>query len=260
MSGPRTRDVAQDVPAGFDDVARRYDLLVALSPGYHGQLRSSARVLAQAIAERREADGTGDATPAVPAVVVDLGCGSGASTNALAREFSRAGVPVRIVAVDGSAGMLAAARAKSWPPDVEFVQGRAEDLAAVGVADGSVDGVFAAYLVRNVPDKDALLADIARLLTPGGTLVVHDYVVAGDPVATASWHALCWGAVVPTALAVTRSAGLFVYLWRSVLAFDSVPGLIARLEAAGYEGVRHRGVPGWQGRMVHTFRARRGDS
>ena len=36
------------VPSAFDRVARSYDLMVALSPGYHAQLRSSARALVEA--------------------------------------------------------------------------------------------------------------------------------------------------------------------------------------------------------------------
>ena len=55
------------VPSAFDRVARSYDLMVALSPGYHAQLRSSALALVEAL----------PATPGRRPRVVDLGCGSG---------------------------------------------------------------------------------------------------------------------------------------------------------------------------------------
>ena len=68
---------ASAVPASFDEVATTYDLMVGLSPGYHDQLRASADALLDAVLEARAGD---DRTPLR---LVDLGCGSGASTAAL---------------------------------------------------------------------------------------------------------------------------------------------------------------------------------
>jgi ubiquinone/menaquinone biosynthesis C-methylase UbiE len=242
-----------EVPEAFDEVADRYDLMVALNPGYHAHLRRSADVLATSLRKTR---GTGDGDPLT---VVDLGCGSGASTRALVAALEGAGVAAQVVGVDGSEGMLREARRKSWPPGVRFVRARAEELADEGgdLARGSVDGVLAAYLVRNVPERDALLRTLHDLLAPGGVLVVHEYSVKGKCLATAIWTAVCWLVVIPLGWLTSRRTRLYRYLWRSVLDMDSTAELKARLQRAGFADVRSRTVRGWQRDIIHTFHARR---
>ncbi len=239
-----------EVPEAFDEVADRYDLMVALNPGYHAHLRRSARVLARNVARH------GGNTP----TVVDLGCGSGASTRAVVDELTRVGVSGVVLGVDGSAGMLREASGKDWPPRVRFSHGRAENLetvcATAGVAS-PVDGIFAAYLVRNVPDRDALLQSLHGLLAPGGTLVVHEYSVAGNPAAAAVWTAVCRGLVVPLGWVTSRRTRLYQYLWRSVMDMDSTQVLMQRMLDAGFEDVRTRSVGGWQRGIIHTFHGRR---
>ena len=95
--------------------------------------------------------------------LLDVGCGTGASTAALLAAAPHA----EIVAVDASGGMLAQARAKSWPSSVTFVHSRIEDLADAGVS-GPFDGILAAYLVRNLDDKDATAAQVSRTPEAGG--------------------------------------------------------------------------------------------
>lgn len=245
------------VPEAFDEVADRYDLMVALNPGYHAHLRTSARALLESLPPQTNSTGGRPATLSL----VDLGCGSGASTRALVQVLDEAGRPYRLVGVDGSAGMLRAARSKQWPDAVRFVQGRAEHLAeltdlAEGVG-GGLDGILAAYLVRNVPDRDALLATLHDRLRPGGALVVHEYSVAGNRRATAVWSAVCWAVVVPLGWLTSRRTRLYRYLWRSVMEMDSTDVLMSRLRAAGFDEVRSRSVGGWQRGIIHTFHARK---
>jgi ubiquinone/menaquinone biosynthesis C-methylase UbiE len=239
--------VRGEVPEAFDDVASRYDLMVALNPGYHAHLRRSANALVLSL------DG------ARPARLVDVGCGSGASTRAVLGALDHTGIAAQVLGVDGSAGMLDQARSKPWPPEMTFVQGRAEELEDVCVGAGfdSLDGVFAAYLLRNVPDRDEFLRSAYRLLRPGGSLVVHEYSVAGRPVSQAVWTAVCRGIVVPLGWLISRQTRIYRYLWRSVLEMDSVEQVMDRMVAAGFEDVRSRSVPGWQAGIVHTFHARR---
>ncbi|MEP6629054.1 MAG: class I SAM-dependent methyltransferase [Lapillicoccus sp.] len=246
---PATRPVPQgEVPEAFDEVADRYDLMVALNPGYHAHLRSSAAALAASLGSR------------IDAHVVDLGCGSGASTRALVDELHRGGVRGEVLGVDGSAGMLAQAERKQWPAGVRFAHGRAEALTSVcaeaGFA-GPLDGVFAAYLLRNVPDRDALLRSLHDQLRPGGVLVVHEYSVAGRPVSQAVWTAVCRGVVVPLGWVTSRRTRLYHYLWRSVMDMDTVETVMQRMLDAGFEDVRTRSVRGWQRGIIHTFHARK---
>ncbi|RAS71081.1 ubiquinone/menaquinone biosynthesis C-methylase UbiE [Lentzea atacamensis] len=216
-----------EVPGKFDRAARGYDLLVGLNPGYHQALRRSARELGLLPGMR----------------VLDLGCGTGASTAALVAAVRG----LEIVAVDASEGMLARARLKRWPPNVRFVHSRAED-----VDEGRFDAVFAAYLVRNLPDPDATLRHVRELLKPGAPLVLHEYSVRDSWLSTALWTLLC-GVIVPVGWLVTGDRSLYTYLWRSVLDFDGAGALRDRLRRNGFVGVRSAPVPGLQLGVVHTF-------
>ncbi|MFI9007877.1 class I SAM-dependent methyltransferase [Actinosynnema sp. NPDC053489] len=232
------RLTAAEVPGSFDVAAGDYDVLVRLNPGYHRALRASARALEL---PRRGAG----------LRVLDLGCGTGASTAALLAAAPEA----EVVAVDASAGMLARARAKPWPDRVTFVHSRVEDLDV----PGPFDAVFAAYLVRNLPDPDTTLAAVRGLMKPGAPLVVHEYSVRDSVVRTVIWTAMCGLVVVPAGWLLTRDRSLYTYLWRSVLRFDGASALRDRLRRNGFVAVRSRPAGGLQLGVVHTFTGRAPD-
>jgi ubiquinone/menaquinone biosynthesis C-methylase UbiE len=233
----------------FDRAAPTYDAMVALSPGYHDQLRGAADALV------RRLRSTDDGVVAVStATVLDLGCGSGASTRAVLDAWSAAGGRPGALAlrgVDASEGMLSQARAKQWPAEVELV---VSDAVAhlEALPTGSVDGVIAAYLLRNVPDRDRLVAEVARVLRPGGTVVVHDYSVAGNARARVTWAAVCHAVIIPLAVVRRSDVPLHRYLYTSVRDFDSVPRICERLSDAGMVDVAHHSYAGWQHGLVHT--------
>jgi ubiquinone/menaquinone biosynthesis C-methylase UbiE len=224
-----------EVPAAFDAHAESYDKLVGANPGYHEHLRMSVRRMR--IPER----GRG-------LRLLDAGCGTGASTRALLSVLPEA----EIVAIDASAGMLAEAATKRWPPSVRFVHSRVEDLADAGV-EGPFDGIFAAYLLRNLDDPDATLGRFRELLRPGGTLALHEYSVRDSAVATATWNAVCWGVIIPLGRLRTGDATLYHHLRRSVTGFDGASALRNRLRVNGFSAVHSETVPGWQRDVVHTF-------
>lgn len=230
-----------DVTREFDAAATSYDQLVAASPGYYPNLARSAR--------RMQLPGHGAGLH-----LLDLGCGTGASTLALLAAAPQA----RITAVDGSAGMLAKAQQADWPQRVSFVHARAEQLAAAGVI-GPFDGIFAAYLVRNLPDPDPVLATLCAQLAPGAPLAVHDYALDGRARSRAIWTAVCWSVIIPAGKMVTGRAALYRYLWRSVLRFDTVHALAARLRRHGLADPRIATMPGWERGIVHTVVARKPD-
>jgi ubiquinone/menaquinone biosynthesis C-methylase UbiE len=240
------------VAAAFDEAAPRYDLMVALNPGYHRELAVAAEALAAWVGS----GGSG---------LVDLGCGSGASTRALLRAFGH-GTGPEILGVDASVGMLSRARSKSWPHRVRFERCFAQDLAdkrdQLGLGE-AVDGVFAAYLFRNVgdADRDRTLAAVRQVLRPGGVLVVQEYSVAGSRLASLVWTLVCWLVVIPLSWLTLRRTRLYRYLWASVRDFEPVQAFVDRLYAAGFVDVEVRTALGWQHGILHTFRARRsGDS
>ncbi|AYC36532.1 class I SAM-dependent methyltransferase [Streptomyces griseorubiginosus] len=227
-----------ELAAAFDHAAARYDTLVAANPGYHAHLRRSARRL-------------GLPRPGTGLRVLDLGCGTGASTAALARVLPEAD----ITAVDASAGMLDRALAKPWPGSVRFVCAPAEALAEAGV-EGPFDAVFAAYLFRNVADPDAVLRSVHALLAPHGRLAVHEYTLSGRPLDRAVWTAVSRGVVLPVASAL-GDGDLYRHLWRSVVDFDTVDRFTDRVRAHGFDRVRALPLPGWQTGITHTVVARR---
>ncbi|MFF8014499.1 class I SAM-dependent methyltransferase [Streptomyces sp. NPDC007929] len=232
----RDRDLAH----AFDHASRTYDRLTGLNPGYRADLLRSARRL------RLPGDGAG-------LRLLDLGCGTGASTRALLRAAPRA----RITAVDASAGMLHRALAKSWPDNVRFLHLSAEELDAA--AHGPFDAVFAAYLFRNVSDPDAVLRTVRRLLRPGGRLAVHEYSLGGSPAHRALWTAVCQGVIIPAGT-LTGDRALYRHLWHSVLDFDTAADFTGRLTRAGFTGARALPLAGWQTGITHTFLAAAGEA
>lgn len=226
--------------AAFDRAAGRYDLLTRLNPGYHRHLAAAARQLTSRVRGPE-------------ALLFDLGCGSGASTAALVA----AAPGVRVVGVDASEGMLAMARAKSWPPSVSFVHATAGALPGLGL--GRADGILAAYLLRNIPEqgRDEVLRVAWESLQPGAWLVAQEYSVAGRRLAGLVWTLVCWTVVLPLALLLRGSPSLYRYLWRSVREFDSTERFASRLAGAGFVEVSRFDVTGWQRGILHTFVARR---
>ncbi|ORV81297.1 class I SAM-dependent methyltransferase [Mycolicibacterium iranicum] len=227
-----------DVPDAFDSGAESYDGLVGANPGYHEHLQLSARRM-----------GLPDGGRGLR--LLDIGCGTGASTAALLKAAPHA----EIVAVDGSAGMLEQARRKSWPATVTFVHSRAENLAEAGVS-GPFDGILAAYLVRNLSDPDPVLRTLLSLLRPGGVFAAHEYSVRDSRLARAIWNAVATTVIIPLGRLRDGDGALYRYLRRSVNEFDGAAEFRERLQRIGFADVHSETVSGWQRNIVHTFLAR----
>lgn len=99
-------------------------------------------------------------------VVADLGCGTGYLSAELAPHVAR------VIGVDDSPAMLKAARRRTAAfGNVELVKG---DLAAVPVADAACDAALLVLGLGYVADPQAVVAELARVLKPGGRGVVVD--------------------------------------------------------------------------------------
>ncbi|MFD0904242.1 class I SAM-dependent methyltransferase [Actinomadura sediminis] len=98
-----------------------------------------------------------------PGVALDAACGTGRHASLLARRGHRP------IGVDASPDMLARARARV--PEARFARG---DLHRLPVRDASVDLVVSGLALTHVPDLGPVLAEFARVLRPGGDLVISD--------------------------------------------------------------------------------------
>jgi SAM-dependent methyltransferase len=125
-AGPLTKN---RVPGEFDRVAGAYDLLTGLNPGYNRHLHLSAR--------RLELPRASD--------VLDLCCGTGASTLALLTQHPDA----RITAADASDGMLEIARRRLPSDRIRLLTADAMDPSASGIA-GPFDGIFMCRIPMSV--------------------------------------------------------------------------------------------------------------
>jgi SAM-dependent methyltransferase len=114
-------------------------------------------------------------------VVVDLGCGTGVVTRMVAE---RAGPAVRVVGVDLSEKLLEAARRLSTDARIEWCRASAD---ALPMADGTADVVILHTLLSHVPDPAAVLAEVRRVLKPGGRAVIFDADYASTTFAAEDW-------------------------------------------------------------------------
>jgi len=107
-------------------------------------------------------------------VVVDLGCGAGTDLLIAAQMTGPDG---RAIGIDMTDSMLDRARAGAQAmgmTNVELDYGLIEDLP---LADESVDVVISNGVIDLVPDKDAVFAEIDRVLRPGGRLQLADVII-----------------------------------------------------------------------------------
>lgn len=150
-----------------------------------------------------------------PRRILDLACGTGDLTFALARRF----LDAAISGVDFTPAMLDRARTKaadsSDPTPITFVEGDAQRLSACEppIDASAFDLVTCAFGFRNFPDPSAVLAEVRRALVTDGELIVLEFFRPTDAVLgalTALWLRLM------TALFARGHASAYRHLRKSM--------------------------------------------
>jgi arsenite methyltransferase len=107
-------------------------------------------------------------------VVLDLGCGAGTDLLVAAQMTGSAG---HVIGVDMTSAMLERARQSATEMGLDNVELHEALIEALPLDDASVDVVISNGVIDLVPDKDAVLDEIDRVLRPGGRLQLADVVI-----------------------------------------------------------------------------------
>ena len=206
------RLAAAEVRSMFDAIARIYDPMNrVLTAGLDGRWR---RRTAEAVVRPSDR-------------VLDACCGTGD----LALADERAGGTV--TGLDFSERMLERARAKS--ASIDWVQG---DALALPFPDGSFDAVTVGFGVRNVVDLERGLAELQRVLRPGGRLGVLDITTPRGVLRP--FYSVWFDRLVPLLGKALPGGRAYTYLPASVRRFPSAPALAGLIRAASFDQVGYR--------------------
>jgi demethylmenaquinone methyltransferase/2-methoxy-6-polyprenyl-1,4-benzoquinol methylase len=130
----------------------------------------------------------------------------------------------------------------------------AGDAMALPLADASVDGLVISFGLRNVADPDAALREFARVVRPGGRLVVCEFSSPTWRPFRTVYTEYLMRALPRIASAVSSNPDAYVYLAESIRAWPDQAALAARIQAAGWADVEWRDLTGG---IVALHRARR---
>jgi demethylmenaquinone methyltransferase/2-methoxy-6-polyprenyl-1,4-benzoquinol methylase len=212
---PEGRDKARAVRAMFDAVAPRYDLVNRIMT--FGLDRRWRRATVAAL----------DLPPR--SIVVDLACGTGD----LCDDLARAGVTP--IGFDMSSGMLAAAHTR-----VPLVRA---DVVSLPLPDGAADGATCGFALRNLVDLPGFLAEVARIVRPGGRIGLLEVAEPSQP-ALRLGHRIYFTRVVPLIGAALSDGRAYRYLPRSVAYLPAVDALVDAVASAGFPDVERRTFSG----------------
>ena len=215
ISGAQAPDSSRPLPQGaekaaavrsmFDAIAPRYDLVNRIMT-----FRLDVRWRHHAVLRLGLPAGS---------TVLDLACGTGD----LCRDLENVGH--RAVGMDLSWGMLTAATT-----DAPLVHA---DALRLPVADRSVDGITCGFALRNLTALEPFLAELTRVLRPGGRIALLEVDRPRNPVLRLG-HGIYFGRVVPFIGGLLSDRDAYRYLPRSVAYLPPEADLLATIAAAGF--------------------------
>lgn len=223
---PAPEDKTEFVRSMFDRIAARYDVVNSIVT--FGLDRRWRQRTVRSLGLARGA------------TVIDLGSGTGV----LLDEAVRAGHYG--VGIDLSFGMLAAARHAS--PRLQA------DASRLPIRSASVDGVLSGFALRNFTEPGVVLAEVARVLRPGGSLAILEIGVP-QSFGLRFAHRLWFERAIPMIGAMLSDADAYRYLPRSVVYLPAPAEFAAMLDRLGFVDVGHRQLSGGLAQVVVARRA-----
>ncbi|MEN3284238.1 MAG: demethylmenaquinone methyltransferase / 2-methoxy-6-polyprenyl,4-benzoquinol methylase [Solirubrobacteraceae bacterium] len=213
---PRSGTLTEpQVRAMFDRIAGFYDVMnTVMTAGLHHRWRARAADLAELAA--------GDSA-------LDVACGTGDLAIELSR---RVGADGEVIGSDFAQEMLERAREKA--PALAWEWGNALDLP---YASNRFDAATVGFGARNFSDLDRGLAEMARVVKPGGRVVVLEITTPRRP-PLSTFYSLWFDRIVPLIGRVTGEDEAYTYLPNSVKRFPAPDGLAAAMERAGLGEIR----------------------
>ena len=197
----------------FTTIADRYDLITrVLSYGQDARWKAALVRLADVRAGQR---------------ALDLACGTGDIAFAVAAQGART------VGLDITHRMLQIARGKSTA--ARFITG---DMTSLPFRSASFDLVTTGYGLRNVPDLDVAIDEIARVLRPGGRLLSLDFNRPESVVVRALYLAYLTGVGAALGWLLHREADTYRYIPASIRRYPGARGVADKMGSRGFAKVR----------------------
>ena len=225
-------DVPADEKAGlvggiFSRVARRYDLMNDLMSG--GLHRLWKDTLVDALRPRDEMD------------IVDVAGGTGD----IAFRIHRRAPGARVTVSDINPEMLAVGRDRALnrgiAASIEWVTADAESLP---FPDRAADAVTIAFGLRNVTHRERALAEMRRILKPGGRFLCLEFSRVAVPLLGQIYERYSFSVVPWIGQIVTRDRDAYRYLVESIRRFPPQESLAGLMRDAGFERVSWRNLSG----------------
>ena len=160
--------------------------------------------------------------------ILDLAAGTGSSSIVFLREG------VKVVAADFSNGMLEEGRKRH--PELEFVFA---DASALPFADQEFDTVTISFGIRNVEKIEVALAEMLRVLKPGGKLVVCEFSSIPNKFVHSLYRFYLRNILPSLSSLVSKTPEAYSYLAESIDAWPSQLELVKIIESASFESVSY---------------------
>lgn len=238
----------------FDSIAPEYDRLnhiMSLDIDRSWRRRALRQIFSPTEAEKATAD-KGVGGGAHPLQILDVACGTGDFSIAIAREMiRRTGFAATakstpkpcgsVTGLDLSEGMLRIMEQKIQDEGLDdIVTCHAGDCEALDFPDGTFDRVTVAFGVRNFENRERGLSEILRVLKPGGKLVILELSVPSNAVIRWLFNLYFLHILPLIGGKVSGDKAAYRYLPASVLNFPDKKAFTHTLHTCGYRLVTHK--------------------